>query len=79
MLTQMKMRTISKSIIINDQTQLEHIIRLESYNTRYKFRITLNDTIGNTVSSPWQYYSSVPLDVPPELIEEFDVYYAART
>lgn len=67
-----------KSIIINDQTQLEHIIRLESYNTRYKFRITLNDTIGNTVSSPWQYYSSVPLDVPPELIEEFDVYYAGE-
>tara|TARA_B100001093_G_scaffold317410_1_gene302808 strand:+ start:19616 stop:24925 length:5310 start_codon:yes stop_codon:yes gene_type:complete len=71
-------QTDIKSIIIRDQNQTEHNVRLDVHNKKYKMRLVLNDTLGNSVSSSWENYVTVPLDLPPELIEDFEVYYSGE-
>ena len=52
-----------KTKLIKDQTQTELKIRLDAYNTTYKFRILVSDAYGNSVSSNWQEYKTVPQDL----------------
>lgn len=69
-------RTYGKEIV--DSSQTEQIIKLDEYDSTYKFRILVNDTLGNTSFSPWHEYKTVPINTPPKLMEEFNVFYAGE-